>query len=125
MKKIKHIYMVLAVGTLTLSSISAHSQSVETRPKVAPDQQPAFPGQTRVPAVQTKTNFSVAVLADNLTEPWGLDFLPDGRMIVSEKSGNIRIVTKEGKVGEPLRGVPPVRYKGSGGYVRSKTCPGF
>jgi len=125
MNKIKLICFLKAIGILLLYSISAHSQSVETRPKVAPDQEPAFEGQTRVPEISTKTDFSVTVLTDNVSEPWGLDFLPDGRMIVSEKPGNIKIVTKKGQVGNPLNGVPPVRYEGSGGMFDVKLAPDF
>jgi len=121
----KWISCLTAFGMLSLFSISAHGQSVETRSKVAPDQEPAFPGQTRAPEVQTETEYTVTVLADNLTEPWGLDFLPDGRMIVSEQPGNIRIVTINGEVGGPLQGVPPVRYQGSGGMYDLKLAPDF
>jgi len=125
MNNIKWINVFLAFGMLTLCAVTAQSQSVETRPKEAPNQEPAFEQQTRVPAVQTETDFTVTILAENLTEPWGLDFLPDGRMIVSEKPGRIRIVTMNGEVGSPLDGVPPVRYQGSGGMFDMKLAPDF
>ncbi len=65
------------------------------------------------------------MITDALAFPWGLDFLPDGRMIVSEKPGNIRMVTPEGEVSEPIKGVPPVRYEGSGGLFDVKLAPDF
>lgn len=98
---------------------------VERGEKEAPKQTPAFPEQTRVPAVQTRSSYDVRIITDDLEFPWGLDFLPDGRMIVSEKPGNIRIVTKEGEVSAPIQGVPPVRYQGSGGMFDLKLAPDF
>src|SRR5690606_35917643 len=49
--------------------------------------------------------------------PWGLQFLPDGRMIVTERPGRIRIVAKDGKLSEPLKGVPKVRSGGQAGLL--------
>lgn len=49
-----------------------------------------------------------------LKEPWALAFLPDGRMLVTEKAGKLRLVTQDGKIGE-ITGVPSVAYGGQGG----------
>jgi glucose/arabinose dehydrogenase len=49
-----------------------------------------------------------------LQEPWALTFLPDGRMLVTEKKGKLRIVTQDGKIGD-VSGVPAVDYGGQGG----------
>ncbi len=109
---------------LTICSPNTHAQAERGR-KEAPQQEPAFAEQTRAPYVKTETEYSTAIITDKLEFPWGLDFLPDGRMIVSEKPGNIRIVTLNGEVGEPLKGVPPVRYEGSGGMFDIKLAPDF
>jgi aldose sugar dehydrogenase len=98
---------------------------VESDPRDAPSQQPAFDGQTRVPAVQTQSDYSVTVVATGLVTPWGLDFLPDGRMIVSERSGNIRIVSLTGSIGGHIANVPPVRTGGDGGMLDIKIAPDF
>ncbi len=50
----------------------------------------------------------VETVASGLVHPWGLQFLPDGRMIVTERPGRIRIVTADGKLSQPLTGVPDV-----------------
>jgi glucose/arabinose dehydrogenase len=125
----KNFLIIVILGALLISGTSlAQSQSnppVELGRKEAPQQTPAFPEQTRVPAVHTRSSYAVNIITDDLEFPWGLDFLPDGRMILSEKPGNIRIVTKEGKVSEPLKGVPPVRYQGSGGMFDIKLAPDF
>jgi glucose/arabinose dehydrogenase len=54
----------------------------------------------------------VQTLASGLEHPWGLAFLPNGSMLVSERPGQLRVVTKEGWVSEPLAGVPKVFARG-------------
>ena len=49
-------------------------------------------------------------------EPWALAFLPNGKMLVTEKKGNLFIVTQNGKKSRPLGGVPDVDYGGQGGF---------
>src|SRR4029077_4324651 len=85
---------------------------VETLPKVAPSQQPAFAGQTRVQGAHTTSPFHANIITSSLNRPWGLAFLPDGRMIVSERPGSIRIVTASGVVGNAIANVPAVRNAG-------------
>src|SRR6187402_4007468 len=58
---------------------------VETAPPNVPEFKPAFAGQTRAPGVHTRATFQVTELASGLSEPWALAFLPDGRMLVTEK----------------------------------------
>mgnify|MGYP001811824868 FL=1 len=48
-------------------------------------------------------------------EPWAMTFLPDGRMLVTEKKGNLFIVTQDGQKSRPVRNVPTVAYGGPGG----------
>jgi aldose sugar dehydrogenase len=64
-------------------------------------------------------------VASGLENPWALAFLPDGRMLVTEKPGRMRIVTADGRLGEPLTGVPPVWDKGEGGLMDVLLDPGF
>ena len=101
------------------------SSSVETRPKVAPNQTPAFVGQTRIQAVTTQAAYHATAIATGLNHPWGINFLPDGRMMVSERPGSIRIVTRTGSLGLPIRNVPPVRALGEGGLLDIQLDPDF
>ncbi len=101
------------------------SQSVENGAKNAPDQQPAFAEQTRVKAIKTQEKFLFKLITEDLNSPWGLDFLPDGRFIISEKEGKIRIVTQDGKIGNPFKNVPPVRVYGVVGMMDVKVSPNF
>jgi glucose/arabinose dehydrogenase len=80
----------------------------ETAPPNAPNQKPAFPGQTRAPRLTTATAFQVVTVARGLVHPWGLAFLPDGRMLVTERPGRMRIITAQGALSAPLQGVPKV-----------------
>jgi len=58
-------------------------------------------------------------------EPWALAFLPDGRMLVTEKKGNLFIVTKDGDKSRAIRGVPDVAYGGQGGFGDVALHPDF
>ncbi|HWD30391.1 MAG TPA: PQQ-dependent sugar dehydrogenase [Pseudomonas sp.] len=68
----------------------------------------------------------VSTLAEGLQNPWALAFLPDGKgILVTERAGNLRIVSAEGKVGAPLGGVPEVWAKGQGGLLDVVLSPTF
>jgi aldose sugar dehydrogenase len=62
-------------------------------------------------------NLSVETVARGLRHPWGLAFLPDGRMLVTERPGQMRIATRDGKLSPPLAGVPRVFASGQGGLL--------
>jgi aldose sugar dehydrogenase len=66
---------------------------------------PAF-GQTTFDTSAGKV--AVTTLTEHLVHPWSLAFLPDGRMLVTERPGRMRIVTKDGKASQPIAGVPKV-----------------
>jgi glucose/arabinose dehydrogenase len=85
---------------------------LETRTANAPEQKPAFPGQTRACAVKSDVAFDVTVLAKGLERPWAVEPLPNGDLLITEKPGRLRIVSARGEVGPPIGGLLPV---GSGG----------
>tara|TARA_R110002126_G_scaffold8097_10_gene38866 strand:+ start:351 stop:1493 length:1143 start_codon:yes stop_codon:yes gene_type:complete len=72
-----------------------------------------------------KGRIAVATVTDRLTQPWGIDFLPDGRMIVTERAGRLRIVTPEGKISEPVSGLPTIDDSGQGGLLDITLHPQF
>ncbi|MGH8382989.1 PQQ-dependent sugar dehydrogenase [Pseudomonas sp.] len=68
----------------------------------------------------------VSTLAEGLRNPWALAFLPEGKgILVTERPGNLRIVSAEGKVGAPLGGVPKVWAQGQGGLLDVVLSPTF
>jgi aldose sugar dehydrogenase len=85
---------------------------LETRTANAPEQKPAFPGQTRTCGVKSGVAFDVTVLAKGLERPWAVEPLPNGDFLVTEKPGRLRLVSAKGEVGPPIGGLLPV---GSGG----------
>lgn len=91
-------------------------QPVETRPPELASDKPAFPGQTRAPYHATAP-YAVTTVADKLQSPWCLAFLPDGRMLVTQRAGTLVIVDAKGVISEPLKNVPPVRANGVGGLL--------
>lgn len=64
-------------------------------------------------------------VADGLEYPWSVAFLPDGRMLVTEKPGRLRIVDEDGLVPETVAGVPDVFYSGQGGLLDVALSPDF
>ena len=67
----------------------------------------------------------VETVARGLEHPWGLEFLPDGRMVVTERPGRLRLVTSDGRLSEPLQGVPRVFAEGQGGLLDVALSPTF
>lgn len=77
--------------------------------------------------VQSKDyKLRVVTVASGLESPWGLAFLPSGKMIVSERDeGHLRLVSKDGKLSPPLKGVPKVASAGQGGMLDIALDPDF
>lgn len=78
---------------------------------------PAAADQTDAPKPDQPSRVTVNVFARGLANPWGMQFLPDGRILVTEKPGRLRIVGKDGKIGPAVGGVPEVFAKGQGGLL--------
>ncbi|WEK41030.1 MAG: PQQ-dependent sugar dehydrogenase [Candidatus Brevundimonas colombiensis] len=115
-----------ANGESASSASQAQSGApLETRPANNPDQQPAFAGQTRAPGVKTEQAMSHTVVASGLVHPWGLAALPDGRWLVTEKPGRLRIVTAQGQISAPVAGLPAVDTRGQGGLLDVIVGPAF
>lgn len=78
---------------------------------------PALGAQTDAPQPEQKSRVKAETFAAGLSHPWGMQFLPDGRILVTEKPGRLRIVGKDGKAGPAIGGVPEVFAKGQGGLL--------
>jgi glucose/arabinose dehydrogenase len=81
-------------------------------------------GSSDAPAAAT--SFQLVTVASRLAHPWGLAFLPDGRMLVSERAGHARLVSADGKLGPALRGLPAtIDVGGQGGLLDVVLDPDF
>ncbi|MFN3670656.1 MAG: PQQ-dependent sugar dehydrogenase [Bosea sp. (in: a-proteobacteria)] len=67
----------------------------------------------------------VETVATGLENPWSLAFLPDGRMLVTERPGRLRLVTPQGQISRPLTGLPNVTGRGQGGLLDVALDPKF
>lgn len=97
---------------------------VETN-KPNTDYKPAFAGQTRIGSVKTATPIEVKVLAEELGRPWAIVPLPDGRLLLTIKTGHMELRDKEGKLLGSIRNLPEVDDRGQGGLLDAVPDPDF
>lgn len=105
-----------AILGLTAMATSACAQEVDQGRKNAPQFAPAWPTQTRAPAQNSGVEMGIEVLASGLDTPWGVEVLPEGGYLVTERSGALRLV-RDGTVSAPISGVPQVLAQRQGGLL--------
>ena len=103
----------------------ASGEPVEDRPPEARGQEPAFPGQTRAPRRESGVELDVKTVAGDLEHPWGMAFLPDGSVLVTERPGRLRIIPPGGGEGPEVAGLPKVDARGQGGLLDVALDPGY
>ncbi|TWT14310.1 PQQ-dependent sugar dehydrogenase [Planomicrobium sp. CPCC 101079] len=115
-----------AEGTEEGVEESADGESAETEPKVT-EFEPAFPEQTRAPAVVTETELDVEVVVDGLGVSWGMaEFEPNRLLVTQRDSAELLIVNlNEFSVSEPIEGTPEVNSEGQGGLLDVAIAPDF
>jgi glucose/arabinose dehydrogenase len=96
------------IAVLVLLASTSHAQAPQS-PTPAPTDAPV----------------RATTFAAGLERPWGIAFLPDGRMLVTEKAGRLRLVDRQGKVSAPLAGVPNVQSSGQAGLLDVALSPKF
>lgn len=122
---------LLLTGTFlatALSALPAMSQTANTAETAAPNasgQSPAFENQTRAPLPETVPEIGAQVVAEKLPQLWAMEFLPDGRMLVTGKEGAMYIVSPDGSAGSAIEGVPEVASAGQGGLLDVALAPDF
>ena len=102
--------MLISRSLFPVLAAVAASAACQDKPQVAPS------GETKV---------EITTAAKGLEHPWALAFLPDGRMLVTERPGRLRYVTREGALSDPIAGVPNVYAEGQGGLLDVALDPAF
>ncbi len=130
----RHYSLLMLAAVLALSSCRTNEPD-ETEPSgegtpVETEQpntsyKPAFEGQTRVAGVRTSTAYEGRVLTQSLQAPWGITAMLDGRLLITQKAGTMRIVTPAGQVSQPITGIPAVNPAGQGGLLGVRLDPDF
>jgi glucose/arabinose dehydrogenase len=116
---------VAAAGDNTAASIGQECSAIETRAPNAAEQKPAFEGQTRACRTASTTAVEVTVVGKGLDHPWAVEPLADGRLLVTERPGRLRLIGKDGAMSEPIQGLPAVFAQGQGGLLDVALGPDF
>lgn len=109
---------------IIINADTAKLPPVETQ-KANSNYKPAFAGQTRIGAVKTTTPYKVDKIAEKLGRPWAIISLPDGRLLITEKSGFMQIHTASGELVKKITGFPPVDDGGQGGLLDVALDPSY
>ena len=93
------------------------SAQVDPRPANNPQQKAAHAGQTDAPEKKSNVAFDVVTVVEGLQNPWGMAFLPNGKMLITERPGRLRVLSADGKLSAPVTGLPAVDARGQGGLL--------
>lgn len=128
-------YHVLVAASLVMASCSdtIEENGGNNGPSLPPvesnaantNYQPAFAGQTRANGAKTSTPYVSEMVTSALASPWGITALPDGRLLITEKAGTMRIVSSTGTLSNAITGLPSVNSGGQGGLLGLCVDPQF
>jgi len=111
-------WLALGLGGLAgLCGDDAPAQDFNAAPPNASGQHPALAGQTRAPVIPDGVVLRRQIIAGGLDHPWGLDQLPDGSWLVTERPGRMRLISPAGRLSPPISGLPAVDARGQGGLL--------
>jgi glucose/arabinose dehydrogenase len=118
---------VAAVGSCSgktgKSNLSSGTTAENDQPNT--DYKPAFEGQARIKKIKTVTPYKVEKIAENLGRPWAIIPMPDGRLMITEKSGFITLHSADGRLIKKITGFPKVNDGGQGGLLDVALDPDF
>ncbi|MFW0717780.1 PQQ-dependent sugar dehydrogenase [Pedobacter sp. N23S346] len=130
--------LIIIASCMLMATACSKGEIVDTDPEIDPisgpgvetnppntTYAPAFAGQTRISAARTNTAFQGIAIATTLAAPWGITALPDGRLLITQKAGTMRIATTSGTLSNPITGLPAVNANGQGGLLGLCIDPQF
>ena len=85
----------------------------------------ATPGHSSDPVQTEKARVRLETVVSGLDHPWGVAFFPDGRALITERPGRLRMLGKDGRLGNPITGIPPLYTAGQGGLLDVVIDPDF
>lgn len=107
-------------------ALTVSAQVADPRPANAPTQKPVFAGQTDAPEKKLGVAFDIVTVNESLRNPWGMTFLPSGRMLVTERIGYLRVINADGSlVPGAVSGLPAVDNRGQGGLLDVVLDPNY
>ena len=120
-------FLALTASALILAAACSQSDSDPAAPIEDVDNttNEADAGDTSTEAVISEDGFRLTPIAEGLEFPWDMLFLPDGTMLVTERSGTIRLVRDGELLPDPLAGTPEAHVSAQGGYFAMALDPGF
>src|SRR5687768_16632987 len=118
-------YVAAAIIAVALPSGAFAQTPVDPRPANNPEQKPAMAGQTDAPEKKAGVAFDVVTVVEGLQNPWGMAFLPGGKMLITERPGRLRVLSADGKLSAPVTGLPAVDARGQGGLLDVVLDPAF
>jgi glucose/arabinose dehydrogenase len=118
-------HFIAAAALAIVPQLAAAQTPADPRPANDPKQQPAFAGQTDAPEQKLGVAFDVVTVVEGLQNPWSVAFLPNGKMLITERPGRLRVAGADGKLSEPVAGLPAVHARGQGGLLDVVLDPAF
>ncbi|MDO5529031.1 MAG: PQQ-dependent sugar dehydrogenase [Paracoccus sp. (in: a-proteobacteria)] len=127
MRPIHRSSLTITAATAALFALAAPlaAEPVPTGPPNAPDQEPAFPEQTRAPELDSGVSLAAEEIAGDLEHPWAVALLPGGDALVTERPGRMRYFSAEDGMSEPLSGLPEIVAARQGGLLDVTLSPDF
>jgi glucose/arabinose dehydrogenase len=122
---IAELRVLAACALIAATAPFASAQAADPRPANNPDQKPAFAGQTDAPEQKLGVAFDVVTVVEGLQNPWAVAFLPNGKMLITERPGRLRVLGSDGKLSAPVTGLPAVFARAQGGLLDVALHPAF
>ena len=118
--------VLLAAALVSILALALPAPGQQPKATDYPPPKPAFPGQTGAPAPQKSSpSLKVDTVVTRLNNPWAMTQLPGGEILVTERTGEMRLVNKDGLLFPPLAGLPGVKVIGAGGLHDVVADPNF